>query len=106
MKKRYQIIYVFAVLFLACVFISPAQAKPVHEEDVKPCIFVEPWITVTVTKYYSLHERINERIFVRKSGKYGHSYEGYIKQSGPIRFLGNRYEVTYHGAIPLAPGQI
>lgn len=106
MKKRYWIICAFAVLFLACVFIPPAQAKSVHEEGVKPCIVVEPWMSVTVTKRYTSGESVPEKIFVERSGNYSFTYKGYIPKVKSIPTSSNGHIVTYHGLIPLAPGQI
>ena len=106
MKKRYWIICAFAVLFLACVFNLPAQAKPVHEEDVKPCIVVDPWMSVSEDRNYLRNQRIDETIFVHRSGNYGFTYEGYIPKVKIVPTSSNRVTVTYHGLIPLSPGQI
>lgn len=106
MKKRYWIICAFAVLFLACVFIPPAQAKPVHEEDMKPCIVVDPWMSVTETRRYLSEKSAPKEIFVHRSGNYGYSYEGYIPKVKVVPTSSTRVIVTYHGVIPLTPGQI
>ena len=106
MKKRYWIICAFAVLFLACVFIPPAQAKSVHEEGVKPCIVVDPWIAAEETKIFVRGESVPDKIFVHRSGNYRFTYEGYIPKVKVVPTSGTRVIVTYHGVIPLAPGQI
>lgn len=102
MKKRYWIICAFAVLFLACVFIPPAQAKSVHEEGVKPCIVVEPWITAEETVNYTRDQAVKDTIFVRRAGYYRYYYEGYIKLVKSIPTNGGGHLATYHGVIFLA----
>lgn len=102
MKKRYWIICAFAVLFLACVFIPPAQAKSVHEEGVKPCIVVEPWITAEETVKYTRGEVVKDKIFVRRAGYYRYYYEGYIKLVKSIPTSSGGHLATYRGVIFLA----